>query len=128
MSLVLMGLGPYRFSDPGLSYGQISRRFGYRWVPQFRVGSRPSQQFLGADEELINIHGVIYPHYTGGYGQLNSMRSAAEGGVPYGLASGRGLYYGPWCIRSIIDEQEYFHADGTPRRVEFDIELVSYGS
>ena len=128
MSLVLMALGPYRFSTmPGLSYQQLSRRFEYRWVPQLRIGRRPAEQFLGAGEETINIHGVIFPHYTGGYGQLNGMRDGAQFGVPYGLANGKGIYFGPWVIRGITDEQEYFHKNGDPRRVEFDIALVNYG-
>ena len=130
MSIVLMGLGPIRFSVPGINYSQLSRHFEYRWVGQMRIGSRPAQQFLGSGEEDLRIHGILFPHnrtFGGGYNELNSLRSAAESGVPYGLASAKGIYYGPWCVRSIIDEQELFHPNGDPRRVEFDIELVAYG-
>lgn len=121
-----MGLGPFRFSIPGQSYDRLSRRFEYRWEPQWRVGTRPAEQWLGPGEEALDIRGVIYPHYAGGFNQLNQMRQAAQAGIPYSLADAKGIYYGPWCIRMIRDEQEYFHKDGTPRKVEFSIDLVAY--
>ena len=127
MAIVLMGLGPWRFSVPGQSYDRISRDFEYRWEPQLRIGSRPSQHWLGPGEEIVEIRGIIYPHYSGGYDQLNAMRGAAMTNVPYGLANAKGIYFGPWCIRGIRDEQEYFHPNGDPRKVEFGISLVHYG-
>jgi len=128
MALVLMGLGPFRFSVPGLSHNQLSRRYNYRWVPQWRIGRRPAEQFLGPGEEEVRIHGIIYPWAYGGYDQLEGMRGYAEGGIPSGLASAGGVFFGLWCIRAITDEQEYFLPDGTPRRVEFDLDLVNYGA
>ena len=95
-----------------------------------RVGRRPAEQFLGPGEEQLDIRGVIYPHYTGGYNQLNEMRDEAQSGAPLHLAAvsgGIGIYFGPWCIRMIRDEQEYFHPNGTPRKVEFSMDLVVYG-
>ena len=144
MAIVLMALGPFRFSVPGLSYDRIHRNFEYRWEPQLRIGSRPAQQWLGPGEETITFRGIIYPHYAGGYGQLNAMRASAMVGVPYPLAAvgsggsftGRygeassanvGFFFGPWSIRGISDEQEYFHKNGDPRKVEFSIDIVHYG-
>jgi phage protein U len=127
MAIVLMGLGNWRFSVPGQSYDRLVRRFEYRWEPQMRVGMRPAEQFMGPGEEMLDIRGVLYPHYAGGYNQLNDMRAAAMSGVPYGLADAKGIYYGRWCIRMIRDEQEYFHPNGDPRKVEFSIDLVNYG-
>jgi phage protein U len=132
MAIVLMQLGGFRFSVPGLSYDRLHRRWEYRWEPMMRVGRRPSEQFMGPGEEMLDIRGIIYPHYAGGYNQLNVMRNYAQIGTPLGLAGvsgGIGIYYGPWCIRMIRDEQEYFHPNGDPRKVEFSIsmDLVAYG-
>ena len=126
--MILMGLGPFRFHSPrGMNYNRLARRFEYRWVPQMRVGRRPAEQYLGPGEEELRIHGILFPHAYGGYNTLNSMRDAAQVGTPYGLADAVGVYYGPWCIRMILDEQEFFLPNGTPRRVEFVVELVNYG-
>jgi phage protein U len=136
MALVLMGLGDFRFEIPGINYSQLSRRFHYRWAPQMRIGARPVQQFMGPDEEELRLHGIIFPDKfyilsdgkKDGYTQLNAMRGVAQKGIAYPLADARGIYYGPWCIRMILDEQEYFNPDGSPRRVEFDLELVHSGN
>ena len=131
MAIVLMGLGPWRFGVPGINYRQLNRRYAYRWVPQMRIGTRPAEQFLGPGEEELRIHGIMFPFnpFSGprAYSDLNDMRDQAQMGVPYGLADAHGIYWGPWCIRMILDEQEFFHPDGSPRRVEFDIDLVNYG-
>jgi len=126
--ITLMGLGRWRFSVPGQSYDRLSRRYEYRWEPQWRVGSRPAEQYLGPGEESLDIRGVLYPHYAGGYNQLNQMRFAAQYGEPYGLSDAKGIYYGKWCIRMIRDEQEFFHNNGDPKKVEFSIDLVVYGN
>ena len=136
MAITLLRLGDFTFSVPGLSYDRLSRSYEYRWQPQMRIGSRPAEQYLGPGEETMDFRGVIYPHYAGGYNQLNAMRSAAQIGLPMRLAAAGGggtfgmnfgLYLGPWCISNIRDEQEYFHKNGDPRKVEFSIDLVHYG-
>ena len=85
-------------------------------------------QFLGPGEERVTLHGVIYPHYYGGFVQLENMRREAARGRPRGVVSGYGRYHGKWCITSIYDVQRYFLPTGEPRMVEFDTELVAYGS
>ena len=126
--ITLMGLGDrWKFSVPGQSYDRLSRRYEYRWEPQWRIGSRPAQQYLGPSEESLDIRGVLYPHYAGGFNQLNEMRYAAQFGEPYGLSDARGVYYGKWCIRMIRDEHEFFDREGQPKKVEFSIDLVAYG-
>jgi phage protein U len=49
-------------------------------------------------------------------------------GVPRGVASNLGRYYGRWCITAITDVQTYFGKNGAPRKVEFTIELAAYGA
>jgi phage tail protein len=131
MAITLMKLGNFKFSVPGLSYDRLQRRFEYRWEPMWRVGRRPAQQYLGPGEEALDIRGIVYPHCTGGYNQLNLMRDAAQTGLPMTLTAVQGevgIYLGPWCVRMIRDEQEYFFPDGAPRKVEFSMDLVVYGN
>lgn len=127
VATVLIGLGPYRFSTTALNIQELQRSWEYRWEAVNRVGARPAMQFLGPGEESVRLHGVIFPHFFGGFGQLEQMRADAAKGKKYGVVSGFGRYYGKWCIRTIDDDQTLFFADGAPRKVEFDIELVHYG-
>lgn len=130
-NLALIGLGPYRFATSSLSIHKLDRKWAYRWEAQQRIGRRPAMQFLGPGEESVQLDGVIYPHYMGGFGQLMQMREAASRGDFFALASGAGnaigVYHGRWCIRNISDAQSYFHKSGAPLKVEFQIDLVAYG-
>lgn len=127
MATTLIGIGPYRLGLDNMAPDEIERSFEYRWEPQNRIGRRPAMQFLGPGEETVTLHGVIYPHYYGGFGQLERMRQEAARGIPRGVVSGYGRYHGLWCIRGIRDVQSYFLPSGAARKVEFDIELVAYG-
>lgn len=130
MRPILLGVGPYRFQIAGLNYQDVERTFDFRWQAQDRIGRRPAQQFLGPGEETVSLRGVIYPkdpRLGNGFAQLEDMRREAMRGVPRGVASNLGRYYGQWCIKSIRDTQTFFDRNGEPRRVEFSIEMTHYG-
>lgn len=127
MSTVLMGLGPHRFGIAQLAYNELERTWRYRWEPLNRVGRRPAMQYLGPGEEIVVLPGVIYPHYYGGFDQLERMRSDAARGAKLPMASGLGRFHGIWGITEIKDKQAYFLPNGAPRKVEFNISLTHYG-
>lgn len=123
-------MGPYRFRIVGLNYQTLDRKFDYRWKAQERIGRRPAMQFMGPGEETVTLQGVLYPkdpRLGRGFSQLESMRREAMLGIPRGVASNLGRYYGIWCISGISDVQSYFTKGGAPRKVEFNINLTHYG-
>ena len=126
-SLVMMGLGPFRFAVPGGTYQQLTREVRARWPAQERVGRRPALQFTGPGEETLELAGVIYPYYTGGLEQIRGMRAQAQAGAPLMMVSGLGDVYGLWVILGVRDTESFFRADGLARRVEFTLELSAYG-
>jgi phage protein U len=91
------------------------------------VGRRPALQFTGPGEEHLTLEGTIYPHYTGGLGQIRGMRAQAQAGAPMMMVSGLGDVYGLWVITSVRDTESFFMAGGLPRKVEFTLELSAYG-
>lgn len=144
---LIMALGhPMDFPDPSLGVSVVSRPrsyfFGvkslpqtgldrsisYRWEPQNRIGRRPAMQFLGTGEETVSIKGVLYPPQFGSLDSLEQMRDEAMLGVPRGMVTSTGRYYGIWCIKSIKDVQAPYWPDGSPRKVEFTIDLTNYGA
>ncbi len=131
---VMAGLGALRFEVSDLNFQSLERGFEYRWVAQERLGRRPAQQFMGPGEETVKLDGTIYPGhplFEGALNQLNELRSKAMSGQPYRFGAnvgGVGRNYGRWCIRRVTDNQTYFNPNGTPRKVEFTIELVEYGA
>jgi phage protein U len=127
LSTVMMALGAFRFGVLGGSYQQLSRRAGYRWEQQDRIGRDPAQQFLGPGPEEIQLEGVIHPHYRGGLGQIEAMRLIARTGQPLMLVDGLGWVWQRWVIVDVHEARSVLFADGTPRRIEFRLTLRSYG-
>lgn len=126
-SLVMMGLGTFRFGVNTAAYQTLRRTASYRWGQLDRIGRAPAQQFLGAGAEDINLDGVIYPHFKGGLRQVEAMRAVAGLGQPMILVDGLGWVFQRWVIVSVAETKGTFLADGAPRKIEFSLGLRSYG-
>lgn len=125
--LVMMALGAYRFGIETAAYDQLTRSDEYRWRQQDRLGFKPAQQFIGPGATTIEFSGIILPHFKGGLGQLDAMRAEAGKGDPLDLVDVNAINWGKFCIKRIDETQSRRIASGQPRRIEFRIELVSYG-
>ena len=75
----------------------------------------------------MTLSGVLHPHYKGGLGQLDAMRAEASKGVPLYMTEGSGRIWGQWVITRVEETCRIFDADGTPRRIEFRLQLAIYG-
>lgn len=125
--LVMMALGAYRFGIETAAYDQLTRSDEYRWRQQDRLGFVPAQQFIGRGATTIEFSGIILPHFRGGLGQLDAMRVEAGKGEELDLIDSKAKNWGKFCIKRIQETQSRPIASGQPRRIEFRIELVSYG-
>lgn len=126
-SLVMMGLGDYRFSLNTAAYQELSRSNSWRWPTVDRIGARPAAQYVGPGEETIRMSGKIYPYFSGGLGQLDAMRAEADKGVPLMLVDGTGQIWGKYVITQITEGQSTFFSNGKPRCIEFEVSLQAYG-
>jgi phage protein U len=127
MANVMMGLGPFRFEIGTAAYQTLERSDEYRWVAQDRIGRQPAMQNLGPGLTTFNLSGIIYPHFRGGLGQLDRMREVAGRGTPQMMASGLGRIFGLFVILTVDETQTIFFDNGKPRKVEFALEIKSYG-
>ncbi len=126
-SSYLMKLGEYAFCIDSAAYQSLARTTEYRWRSQPRVGRLPAQQFMGPGEETLSLDGVIYPHFKGGLGQLDAMRTEAGKGKPLMLVDGTGHIWQQWVINRVEETHKSVFEDGTPRRVQFRLQLSRYG-
>ncbi len=127
MTSVMLLLGPYPFMLRTAAPQTIGRRSEYRWAKQDRIGRKPAQQFLGAGADEITISCEILPHFAGGFGQVDALRTLAALGKPQLLVSGRGDVLGEWVITQIEAEDSEMWADGAPRVTTFTMTLAEYG-
>ena len=123
----MMALGEYRFSLTTAAYQEFTHSAEYRWAAQERLGRLPAQQYVGPGRETISLRGVLYPRFRGGLGQLDRMRAEAGRGVSLEMTEGSGRVWGRWVITRVEETRRIFDPDGTPRKIEFRLELRRYG-
>ena len=117
----------YRFSRDTAAYQSRNRTTAYRWAKQDRLTRDPALQFVGQGDDTLKLSGVIYPHYKGGLGQVDSMRQEAGKGKPFILVEGTGTVFGKFVIESITENQEHFMVGGTPQKISFTLNLRKFG-
>ena len=127
MSEIMMALGSYRFSLDSAAYQELRRSNAYRWQALARLQRLPAQQFLGPGSETLDIKGVIYPHYRGGFKQLDAMRAQAGKGEPLLLVDGLGFIWGQWVVLQVDETQSVLLTNGQPRKLIFQLRLARYG-
>lgn len=123
---IMMQLGTFQFCIQTAVYQELIRKNEYKWPSQHRFGQRPSRQFVGVGDETIQLPGVIYPEYRGGFQQVEAMRRMAARGQPLLLVDGLGKLWGQYVIESIDEKQSLFAAFGAPRKMEFSISLARF--
>ncbi len=127
MTNIMMALGDFRFGLDTAAYDQLTRSDTYRWQTQNRLGRKPSQQYLGEGETTIEFSGFILPHFKGGLGQIDAMRTEAGKGEKLRMVDSKGINRGHFVIKRINETQSQPISTGQPRRIEFSIELADYG-
>ncbi len=124
---VMMMLGSFMFSIDTAAYQELTRTNEYRWPAQERVSREAALQFVGPGQESLSLKGTIYPHYKGGIGQMQLLRDDAALGEPLLLVDGNGNYWGKYVIERVEETRTVFYADGTPRKIDFKLDLKYYG-
>lgn len=126
-SLVMMALGDYRFGIDTAAYQSLTRTDEWRWPVAERLTREPASQYVGPGLTIVELSGVILPHFRGGLGQLPAMRAEAGKGKPLLLVDGRGEVWGEYCITRLQEVQGNHMSMGVPRRIEFTLSLQAYG-
>lgn len=121
---MMLSLGQFVFSLPTLAYQQLQRATAWRHAQNPRVGARAATQFVGPGDETITLDGVLLPEVAGKRASLDTLRDMGGQGAAWALVDGNGVVYGAWVIQSVHETNTLFFVDGTPRRIEFSLELL----
>lgn len=126
--MIMMALGPYRFSVDAFILQSIERKLPARHVDIDLVGRAPGSQFLGPGSERISLPAVLFPAFLGGRGleQLEGLRESTKTGVPMMLAAGTGRVLGLFTVREVGDTRTHNLPNGFPQKVEVRIDLAAY--
>jgi len=120
---MMMSLGWFVFQLRTAPYQELQRNAAQSWASNDRIGKRPVYQYTGPGEETITLSGALLPEISGGQMHLNQLRSMAKTGKAWILISGDGSMLGTWFIEAVEETQSIFFKDGTPRKIEFTLNL-----
>lgn len=121
---MMLSLGTFVFSLSTAAYQQLQRQMSWRHPTSERVGARAARQYVGPGEETIDLSGVIHAELADDLLTLDVLRELAAEGRPLALVEGNGTVYGAYVILSINEGRTEFFSDGTPRRIDFQLQLA----
>lgn len=120
---MMMTLGWFVFMRSTVAPQSQQDEKSWRHPGNNRVGTRPSYQYLGPDDELSTLSGVLYPELTGGPVSLDMLNSMGDSGQAFPLIQGDGVMRGSFVIEGISTTRSEFFQDGSARKIEFSIKL-----
>lgn len=120
----MMAFGQFAFGLDSLAYQDLQRQTAWRHASNSRVGARPARQFVGPGDETITLSGLLAPEFTGRRASLDELRAMGDAGGAWPLVDGNGKVYGQFVLESLRETGSLFMADGTPRRIEFELQLT----
>ncbi|WP_435605880.1 phage tail protein [Pseudomonas knackmussii] len=120
---MMMALGMFVFSLSTAAYQELQQQTEWRHPTTSRIGAQPARQFLGRGEDSITLPGVLLPELAGTLLSLDALRAMANTGKAWPLVEGNGRIRGLWVIERMSETRTLFFSDGTPRRIEFSLEL-----
>jgi phage protein U len=121
---MLLSLDQFVFGMGTAAFHELQRRTNWKHPTTARVGGRPARQFTGQGDDTITLTGLLAPDQIGKLAALVTLRDMADAGDAYVLVDGAGRVYGAFVIEGMNEGQTLHMKDGTPRRIEFTIDLA----
>lgn len=119
----LAALGLFVFDASSFPFSELSRRTDWRHASAPRIGARDATQYVGPGDELVSLPGAIVPEAGASYAAIETLRRMADEGDAYPFVDGTGRVWGSFIILSMDERRRAILRDGTPRVVDFTLEL-----
>lgn len=120
---MMMTYGTFVFSVATAAYDQLQRQMSWRHPSSERLCARPARQYVGPGDDTINLQGTITAELATDLRVLEELRELADQGRPQALVEGTGRVYGSYLLVSLNETRKEFFHDGTPRLIEFQMQL-----
>ena len=121
----MMAIGGYQFGIETAPYEQLRRTWAWRWAQQDVLNARPFQHYLGGGHTELLVSGYVTPHFKGGLGQIDAMRTEADKGEPMVVVDSLGNDWGDFVMTELVETRRDIGPAGLPLRIEFRLTLLS---
>ena len=124
---MLAALGLFVFEAATFPFAELAARADWRHASAPRVGARDASQYIGPGEETISLPGALLPEAGASFGAIATLRAMAEEGEAWPFIDGGGTVWGSYIIVSMDQRRRAMLVDGTPRVIDFTLELRRVG-
>lgn len=141
----LISLGSIVFESPtlggdALGFETLQEEFNGGWVSQGRLSRDPAMQFTGPGAQTFTLAGRVYPKIFGGLNTIEQIKTAIRAGKPLslirynvtqtsttGLTVTGNVSQNQYVILKLGRAEQKIAPDGSPHRVDFQLDLQLYG-
>ena len=121
MQLAALGLFIFEFATWPFEEMTRDADWGHASAP--RVGARDALQFTGPGDERVSIAGKLAPEVAGSFSAIETLRAMADEGDEYQFVLGTGDVWGGFVITRLSEQRKAMLVDGTPRLIDFTMDL-----
>lgn len=127
MSAILMGWGAFRFEVGQTCFERIRERAGGRWEKHDIIGRRPAGQYLGPDDEIVTLEGVIFPiDGVGSEGTVRGLMAAARSGQVSVLGAADGAIIGSYRLERAERIMTDHLPTGQAQKIAYELEFHAH--
>lgn len=123
----LAALGLFVFELATFLPSKIDRDRQWSHPANPRVGARDALQFTGVGPDTLSVAGAIVPEAAGSYGSIDTLVKMADEGEAWAFVDGAGKVWGNYVITGMREARVHLMDDGTPRMIDFSIDLMRAG-
>jgi phage protein U len=133
---VLFQWGPVQFQVHPFNVSDYSHATGSDWAKKEIAGAAMYREWVGENDEQIQLKGKVFPHYfarmsrlrrpedtkpsSGGLGHLDTLDGMRRMGQAHILMRGDGWHFGWFVIDNLQRAHSLIAPDGIGQQIEFE--------
>ena len=118
--LSLFEWGPLQFEVYPLNISEYDHGTDTDWARKEIAGAPVYREWVGENDETINMRGRVFPHRIGGLSELEILETMRASGLANLLQRGDGYVFGWFVIEQLTRAHDFLGADGVGQQINFE--------
>jgi len=112
--------GPLQFKQHPLNVGELEHETGTDWARKPIVGAPLYREWVGEDDEVLYLHGELFPYVIGGMSEIEQFDAMRRAGMPNMLIRGKGEVLGWFVCEKLIRNHKALSSEGVGQQIAFE--------